>query len=395
MSRLATVGKVLIIGGLLALVFGTTAGGVGSPEAASLLVFGALLVGLSRFDVSLPGVKSQLALDRQDVVASTDWSRIGKYTLRSSFGSALAVSGGVLFVLSLALQEFSQAGLWATVAAAGVVVQAVSWRFAHEIAADRTHTISVRAPDVFSLHSFHIAVRQRAEDLGYRIVTNASPAESGSQSPIDDDVLHARGGFKARKRPIEDAKPLASELNDPYAERLLTVTTLGVFALSLGILVFSVGDELAESLPILGIPLALFGVAVIAYDYVTRTREWGELYCVEEGTAYATRTNEYADDVLEGVEYSVDPSVSSPATGAVLSVTVGAKCTSLYDEDRLESDFEELAEAVETAAAEFQSNALGESADEGPTVLTHTEPGTGGRSGETEPDSDSAAVGQE
>ncbi len=75
----------------------------------------------------------------------------------------------------------------------------------------------------------------------------------------------------------------------------------------------------------------------------------GERYCVEEGTVHAVRTNEYADDVVDGMDYGVDPSVSSPATGAVLSVTVGAKCTSLYDESQLEADFERLVESVETA----------------------------------------------
>ena len=372
MSRLETIGKVAVGIGLLVLLVGFVSGGGGGSGGVTLLVLGVLLLALGRFDISLPGVSRQLTLDRQDIVASTDWSRIGKYTLRSSFGIALAVSGAVLFVVSLALQEPTQAALWATVSVVGLIIHGISWRFAHEITADHTQTISVQAPDLFSLHSFHLALRQRAEDLGYRVVTNASPAKSGSRSPINDDMLHSKGGFKARKRPIEDAKPIASELDDQYVKQILTVTTAGVFSVLLGILLITAGDEVASSLPLIGIPLTGLGTAVIAYDYVTRTREWGELYCVEEGTVHAMRTNEYADDVVDGMDYGVDPSVSSPATGAVLSVTVGAKCTSLYDESQLEADFERLVESVETAATEFQSNALGEKT--GPTVLTHTEP---------------------
>jgi len=372
MSRLATVAKLCIGFGVLVLVGGVVGTGPGGPEGLALLTLGIVLWAVGRFGLSVPGVAPQLAINRQDIIGSTDWSRIGKYTLRSSFGIALAASGTVLFVLSLALQEYTQAALWVGVGVTGLVVHGLSWRFAHEITADHTQTISVRAPDLFSVHSFHIALRQRAEDLGYRIVTGASPAESGSQSPIDEDVLHSKGGFKARRRPIEESKPIASELDDQYAERILTVTTLGVFSLLLGILLLSIGDEIASSLPLIGIPLVGVGIAVIAYDYVTRTREWGELYCVEEGTVHAVQTNEYDDDVIDGMDYSVDPSISSPGTGAVLSVTVGAKCTSLYDESQLENDFEALVEAVETASEEFQSNALGES--DGPTVLTHTDP---------------------
>lgn len=372
MSRVYTVGKGLVFLGLLLVAAGFVGVGPGGPEAASVLVLGLLLLGITRFDISFSGIKRQLAIDRQDIVASTDWSRIGKYTLRSSFGIALAVSGVLLLVVSLAVQEYTQAALWAQVGILGVIIHAISWRFAHEITADYTQTISVQTPDLFSVHSFHIALRQRAEDLGYRVLTSTSPAESGSRSPIADEILHSKGGFKARRRPIEDAKPIANELDDPYADRILTVTTVGVFSLLLGILLFSIGGEIAGDLPLLGIPLAVIGIAVIAYDYITRTREWGELYCVEEGTVSAVTINEYEDDIVDGMDYGVDPSISSPATGAVLSVTVGAKCTSLYDESKLEADFEALVDTIETAATEFQSNALGEV--DGPTVLTHTEP---------------------
>lgn len=378
MSRLVTAGKALVGIGLLVILVNWIGGpgAPGGPEAAlALVVGGSILLVATRFGVSMPGVQRRLSLDRQDVVSPTDWSRIGKYTLRSSFGTALAAAGGVLFVVSLILQDFGMAAAWAFVTLAGLVLQVVSWRFAHEIAADHTRTLSVRVPDLFSVHSFHVALRQQAEDLGYRVVENASPAESGSKSPIDESVLHSKGGFKARRRPVGETKSLAPEIDDPYLDRILTVTTLGVFTLLLGVMVFSVGDRVDQSVPLLGLPLALIGIGVIGYDYVTRTREWGELYCVEEGTVYASTINEYDDDVLESPNRGPEPTVSSSATGAVLSVTVGAKCTALYDEEELAEDFEELVGAIEGASEEFRQRAVDPvDAPAGEAEFTHTEP---------------------
>ncbi|WP_290812617.1 hypothetical protein [Halovivax sp.] len=375
MSRIAKGGKGLIGLGAAILAAGYVGAVPGSPDAAfGLLVVGVLLVAVSRVDLSFVGVQTQLGMDRQDIVASTDWSRIGKYTFRKSFGGAIAASGLLLFVLSLGLQEFTLAATWAAVALAGLVLVAVSWRYAHEIAADHTHTVSVRVPDMFSIHSFHVALRQRAEDLGYRIIADGSPTKSGSASAVDDEIFHSKGGFKARKRPIGESRRLLPGVDDPYAERLLTVTTVGVFATFLGVMTLSVGGELTANGELLGLPLLLIGIVVVGYDYVTRTREWGELYCIEEGTVYASRINKYEDRVLNAVERGAEPTISSPATGATLSVTVGAKCTSLYDEDELESDFDELVGTVESAAENHQFSVVG--AGDGSTVLTHTEPAT-------------------
>lgn len=370
-SRLARYGRALIA--IAALLFVADAADLLGPFGplsfldplasgeflAMLLVAGVLLVVGSRVrgDGGFSAVRTPLVLDRDDIIAPTDWARIGKYTLRRSFGAAVAISSAALLVLSLAVQRFDLVALWVFLLVVGVAVVAITWRSAHPIVDDYTRTFSVRVPDQFAAHSFHVALRQKAEDRGYKIRSAVSPTEGGSKSRIDDSVLHAKGGFQARHRPISESRTLVPEFEDDALSTVLTVSTLGVFTVLLGFMLTQL-SSLGFAGVVVGIVLFVVGVVLIAYDYVVRSREWAELYCVEEGTVHATTVNKYEDDVLESMDRGAEPTVSSSETSAVLSVTVGAKCTPLYDEDDLRADFEALAETVDDASDEFKLDVL-------------------------------------
>ncbi|MDF9747597.1 hypothetical protein [Natrinema salsiterrestre] len=374
-------GKVLLVLGILLVALdglGLTA--FGGPLSALgpvvdfwwlLVLVGVSLVLLPRLtaNTGIPffGVGGSATHDRQDIIAATDWSRLGQDAFRNSYGIALTVSAAVLFVLALGLQEFGLVILWTGAMIVGALVIAITWRSSNTIIDDYTQTISVRAPDNFAAHSFHIALRQRAEDLGYRIVSTTSPTEGGQRSAVSDTIFHANGGFRSRNRPIEESRPLAPEVDDEYLERILTVATLGVFASLLGISLVSV-DLGGPSVRALGAVLFIVGVAVVAYDYAIRTREWAELYCVEEGTVYSTTVNHYTDDVLDAFDSpKIDPNTSTTETAAVLSVTVSGTCTPLYGEEHVEEDFEALVDAVEAAADEYRFDIVDGSPGDSPT----------------------------
>ncbi|SEQ96253.1 hypothetical protein [Natrinema salaciae] len=306
------------------------------------------------------GVGGSATHDRQDIIAATDWSRLGTDAFRNSYGIALTASAAVLFVLALGLQAFGLVALWVGAMIVGALVIAITWRSSNSIIEDYTRTITVRAPDNFAAHSFHIALRQQAEDLGYRIVSTTSPTEGGQRSAVADEIFHANGGFRARNRPIEESRPLAPEVEDEYLERVLTVATLGVFVSLLGVTLVSV-DLGGPAVRALGAVLFVVGVAIVAYDYAIRTREWAELYCVEEGTIYSTTVNHYADDVLDAFDSpKLEPNASTTETAAVLSVTVSGTCTPLYGEENVEADFEALADAVEAAADDYRFEVVDE-----------------------------------
>ncbi|MXV60982.1 hypothetical protein GS429_02690 [Natronorubrum sp. JWXQ-INN-674] len=306
---------------------------------------------------ALPGTRPSLGHDRQDIIAATDWSRMGKHALRRSYGVALMLSAAVVMVLALALQEFFLAGVLVATALLGAIVAVLTWRGAYEIFDDHTEQFTIRAPDNFAAHSFHIALRQRAEDLGYVVSTNVSPTQGGRASAAAEDVFHAEGGFKANNRPIEQSQPLVPDLDDEYADSLLTVATLGAFLTVVGIMLVG-ADVGSATASVLGAVLVLVGGGVLAYDYAIRTREWAELACVEEGTVYPVAHNEFSADGSDG-PFPV-PETTTTETAAMLSVTVSAKCTPLFDEEELESDFESLVAAVEAAAEDCQFDVEGD-----------------------------------
>lgn len=350
------------------------------------LFFGAGILGLAatRRNVDIPAIRTESPLQRDDIISSTNWSRTGKYALRKSYGIGLVVAATIAFVLALIVGNSGLAILWFVVGLVGAVWSVAAWRLGRDITTHHTSTFSVRAPDLFSAHDFHIAIRQTAEDLGYEMQRETSPGIGGEPAEHNGELFHAKGGFKSRKRPIASSKLLLPEIeDDPYVSDLLTLSTAGLVAVLIGVtslasasipLETALSTEEFDIVYFVG-PLFLFsGIAATLYDYYIRTREWGEIYCVEEGTIHSSTTRVYEDRKLENIKSDVDPTVTTAESSATLSVTVGAKCSSLFDEDELEDDIETLTEAVETAAAENELDIISASTGDSAGTGDHTDP---------------------
>lgn len=362
-KRLATIGIVLAVFEffLSNLLFGLPT--LVSDVVGLWWVFlGAGIIGLAidRGSVSIPAIRTESSVQRQDIIRPTNWSRTGKYALRKSYGIGLLVASLVAFVLALIVGNVGLAILWFLAGLLGAVLSLTAWRFGRDITAHHTATFSVRAPNLFSAHDFHIAIRQTAEDLGYEMQRETSPGIGGEPAEHNGELFHAKGGFKGRKRPIASSRVLVPDIEDEqYLSNLLTLSTTGIVAILIGVTSLasaSIPLELAlrtdefDIVYLVG-PLFLFaGAGATLYDYYIRTREWGELYCVEEGTIHGSTTRVYEERTLESLESHVEPTVTTAESSATLSVTVGAKSSSLFDEEELESDLEKLIDAVDQAA---------------------------------------------
>lgn len=329
----------------------------------TFVVAGGVLYAYDRFGVSLsrPAGKSP-GIRRQDIITATNWSRENKHQLRKSIGVGLVTAGVLAWALSSLLGVGGLETLWLVVAGVGVVLVALSWRLSRGIKADHTREVSVRLPDQMALHTFHVRLRQLVEDKGYSVVSETSPSEGGRAAAFADDVWLSEGSFKARRRPIAESQTLIPEVeDDPYLSNILTAMTLGFVGVLGGISLTQVRPSLTETDPnmalydgahVLGALFVVVGLGLVAYAYVRRTREWGEIYCVEEGTVYGSQVNLYDEDTLDSFEGTRTPNVSAPDTACELVVTLGGTCTSLYDEDQLTEDLESLAEAVRSIARE-------------------------------------------
>lgn len=365
-------GSAAIAIGVLLFLLGTFVPGgaaVGGPLAALVglsaewAVFVGVGVGLvlyDRYGDRLPGRSKTAGLRRQDIVAPTNWSRENKHQIRKAIGVGLLTAGAFAWVLSTVLSLDGLGRLWLAVAGIGVALVVLSWRLSRGIKADYTREVSVRLPDQIALHTFHVRLRQLAEDKGYAVVSETSPSEGGRSAAFDEDVWLSHGSFKARQRPVAESKALLPEAqDDPYLSKLLTAITLGFVGILTGVSLTQVQPgpgatdpnmALYDGAHFLGWLFVLVGVGLVAYGYVRRTREWGEIYCVEEGTVYGTSVNLYDEETMQGFDSHVAPNVSAPDSACELVVTLGATCTSLYDERRLEADLEALAEEVEALA---------------------------------------------
>jgi hypothetical protein len=347
----------------------------------AFLGVGVAALAFDRGSISVPAIRTEPSVQRQDIIRPTNWARTGKYDLRKSYGIGLVVAALVAFILALIVGNVAIGLLWLVAGLVGAVWMITAWRFGRDITADRTATFSVRAPDLFSAHDFHIAIRQAVEDLGYKIQRETSPGIGGEPAEHNGEIFHAKGGFKGRKRPIASSRLLVSDVADePYVSELLTLSTAGVVATLIGITSLasaSIPLETAMSTSEFDIvylvgPVFLFGgVAATLYDYYTRTREWGELYCVEEGTVHGSTTRMYEDRTLESLDSHAEPTVTTAESSATLSVTVGAKSSGLFDDDELESDLDTLVEAVDRAAAANKLDVVSRDADNGVDVNDH------------------------
>ncbi|NHN58886.1 MULTISPECIES: hypothetical protein [Halorussus] len=345
--------------------------------AATFVWFGILLYAYDRYGLSLSRSSGTTpGLQRQDVIASTNWSRENKHQIRKLFGVGLATAGVLAWALSSVLGVGGLKLLWLLVAAVGVGMIVLSWRLARGIKADHTREVSVRLPDQIALHTFHVRLRQLVEDRGYAVVSDTSPSEGGRSAAFADGVWLSHGSFKARRRPVSESRTLVPEVeNDPYLSKLLTAITVGFVGILGGISLTQVRPAptaadpnmaLYDGAHLLGWLFVLGGVGLVAYGYVRRTREWAEIYCVEEGTVYGSNVNLYDEATRADFDGHATPNVSAPDTACEIVVTLGGTCTSLYDERQLESDLQSLAEAVQGVARDQRHEFFEDEADLSP-----------------------------
>jgi hypothetical protein len=327
------------------------------------LATGLAAILFERKGLQVAALSTESSLERQDIIEPTNWARNSTYVLRNSYGISLFVSAVIVLIIALLLDQTALLVLWSLILLVGIGWIITARRYSQNISTHHTETLSVRVPNLFAVHSFHVALRQASEDLGYQIQQNTSPGRGGQSASYEQQIFHANGGFKARHRPIKSSKILSDEIADEtYLSKILTVSTLGIFCALFGITILSASStplqivlttEEMDLAYIFGPLFLLSGLIVTGFDYYTRTREWGELYCVEEGTVYSSSLNIYDQEVLEKTSHN-EPTVKAPETSAVLSVTVGAKCTGLYDEEKLTDDFSALADSIDDAADENQ-----------------------------------------
>ncbi|MFB6138997.1 MAG: hypothetical protein ABEJ26_01020 [Halosimplex sp.] len=303
----------------------------------------------------LLGATADGPVDRWEIVAATNWKRLNWIRLRRSLGVALTVAGAVALVVSLTVGAAggpgesnlsgAMAALWFGAILFGLALVLTSRTDGQEVSMDYTHRVSVRIPDLFSLHSFHVHLRQITEDLGYVPTETTSPGRGGSVAAFDEEMFLSKGGFKARKRPFESSlSPLPDD--SPMAE-VINLTTASLSLVAVGASLVVTGPRLA------GLPPVLVGGAAFLYDYVRRTRQWAELYCVEEGTVYTPTANVHDDDDVpdEGVVHR-EPAVSAAESSTELLVTLGAKHSTYFEAAVLAGDFEDLVERLDDVAAE-------------------------------------------
>ncbi|QLH79767.1 hypothetical protein HZS55_21805 [Halosimplex rubrum] len=299
------------------------------------------------------GGSRTVPLNRYEIIEATNWKRLNWIRLRRSLGVALTVAGTVALLVSLTAGNSEETGgipggamslLWFGAILLGLAVVVTSRTDGEEVAADYTHRVSVRIPDLFSLHSFHVHLRQITEDLGYVPTSDTSPGRGGSAAAFDEEVYLSKGGFKVRKRPFESSlSPLPDD--SPMAE-VLNLTTASLSLVAVGVSLLVTGPQVA------GVPLLLVGAVAFLYDYVRRTRQWAELYCIEEGTVYTpTAAVHDGEPPGEGVVHH-EPAVSAAESSTELLVTLGAKHSVYFAEDRLAADFEDFVERLDDVAAE-------------------------------------------
>lgn len=255
-------------------------------------------------------------------------------------------AGLVALLVSLGLGGGSAgvALVWLLAVLVGFVLVLTSRQSAEEVQLDYTHRVSVRIPDLFSLHSFHVHLCQIAEDLGYVVTDRTSPGRGGGPARFDESVYLTEGGFKARKRPI---RPSISPLPDdsPYAD-LASLTTGSMVVATVGASLLATGPRAV------GLLLALLGGGLFVYDYVRRTRQWAELYCVEEGTVYTPTASVHdGEPPGEGVVHH-EPAVSAVESSTEMVVTLGAKNSVYFEDARLAEDFEALVGQLDDVASE-------------------------------------------
>lgn len=336
------------------------------------------LVAVRRWNIDTP-IASGSALARHDIIQSTNWSRMNKYEFRRSIAVALIAAPIPVFILAAVIQRFDVALIWAVITVMGVL-WILSLSRDEDITHDFTKSVEVRIPNLFSLHSFHLHLRQTVEDLGYVTAEDTSPERGGARSSHSSDVFLAEGGFTARKQAIPPSRSLLGGDSENSGPGVLSVLTLGIFLLMLGVTLVWIAPEIEgdiqQYVPVAGGIVLLAGIVVTASDYYSRTNNWREIYCVEEGTVYSPTVevddtdNEHADSPERGNGLSLDmdrpealslsmgedrsTEIRTSQTSGVVTVTIGARRSAAVDTEQFESEFETMQRAIEDAVEEHE-----------------------------------------
>lgn len=303
----------------------------------------------------IPGPSTRrLSIDRDDIVRATNWSRINRIVFLRSIGISLAGAGAIAFVLTALLSlggspgGFGTSALAFVVLLAGVVIYLFSRTKGKRIKHDYTHRVSVRIPDLFGPHSFHVHLRQIAEDLGYVVKEEVSPGRGGSPAEFDEEVYLSEGGFVARKRPI--APPLSPFPDESPLSDLINLTSGSAATILVGIgLVVTTPQSVGA---VAGGFFVLLGAVGLLYAYVARTRKWARLYCLVEGTVSTPTANLYSEEIDRLDVHHLDPTITASQTSSELVVTVGIRASPFFDDEELESEFETFVSQLDTVASE-------------------------------------------
>lgn len=321
--------------------------------------------------------------DRHEIIRSTNWRHKSQLIFQRSLGLSLLVATAVGATITILLKETTDVftaydtsfAFLVVVATVGLGLLAASMRSTKQIQDDHTHRISVRLPDLFSAHSFHVHLRQQVEDLGYATRNEASPERSGMPSAYDDSIFLSKGGFKARKRPIPSSEPLIDD--DGLVGELVSMGSAGVVAVLLGVLLYLAPGSLIVAETELKLPLMVLSLVIgsilLANDYIERTNHWAEIYCVTEGTIYNPETKIYDDSVDVAISHAT-PQVSDSETSCELIVTLGAGCSPSFDEQQLQQEFETFIESIEDLAAANQFQIVSDDLVDNATNADHQHP---------------------
>lgn len=295
-------------------------------------------------------------ISREDIIEATNWSRVNFIVFRRSIGVSLAAAGfiGTIIAFVMGRGAVLVAGIAFLAMLVGIWVVLTSRTRGKEITDDYTHRVSVRIPDLFEPHSFHVHLRQIAEDLGYVMVDEVSPGVGGVPAQFDEDVFLSEGGFIARKRPI--MPPISPFPDESLLADLVNVTSISMAAIFVSIAAVASSPN-PTVLPV-GIVVSVIGLFGLLYSYIVRTRNWARLYCLVEGTVHTPTANLYAEGLGDGGPEKLEPTVSSPESATELIVTVGVRSSPYFDDEELQADFTSFVDDIDAVAQANSSRIL-------------------------------------
>lgn len=317
-----------------------------------LLIAGLALWVSGRRRITTLGILKRLGFSRHDIIKSTNWVRSGIFDFINPIGTSLIVIGIILLIIELIFGEpYPLLPLWIIIIIAGAIL--LVWK-PYIIIHDHTKKILVKIPDLLSIHTFHTNLRQCLEDAGYVISESVSPGENSSASSFNNNISLLNGGIRGFKKSTSPSKLLIPELaKSSIISNIFTSLGLGILSMLLGFtLVIRTMttwryEKWVSGIEIIAFVLLFFGIALLIYDYITRTRRLGQIYIIEEGTAYIPTINIYDHRILDKPGYETEPNISFVHTSCELIITVGTTRNRFFELNILENDFNNIVDSIE------------------------------------------------